>query len=99
MPITHKVISLRDPVRGAVVQFLEDEGMACLKTQEGLVHLINSLAHYTEEGHALFPEVFVLDHLRLVLSMLPASEHVCIGTGEKTAETMAKALKKCAPLA
>jgi hypothetical protein len=73
--------------------------MACLKTQEGLVTLINALAHYTEEGRALFPEVFILDSLETALAMMPGSEHVSIGSGDKTPDTMARALKKCAPLA
>src|SRR6266702_4307910 len=94
-----KVISLRDPVKGAVVQFLEDEAMACLPTQEGIVKLIGALADYTEEGRSLFPEVFVFDELKQILAMMPKSEHVVIGRGPKTPETMALALKKCAPLA
>jgi hypothetical protein len=98
-PRMKKVISLRDSVKGAVVEFLDDERMPCLKTQEGLVTLINALAHYTEEGRALFPEIFVFDSLKLALGMMPGSEHVWIGEGAKAAQTMAEALKRCAPLA
>lgn len=94
-----KVISLRDPVKGAVVQLLEDEKMPCLQTQEGLVQLISALSRYTEEGRSLFPQVFVFNALDKVLAVLPKSEHVKIGQGTKTPETMALALKKCAPLA
>jgi hypothetical protein len=97
--VTHKVLSLRDSVNGAVVEFLDGEGMACIKTQEGLVRLINKLAHYTEEGRALFPQVFIFDSLENVVHMMPSSEHVAIGDGPKNADTMERALKKCAPLA
>jgi len=94
-----KVVSLRDHVRGAVVEFLEHARMSCLKTQEGLVTIINSLAHYTEEGKVLFPEVFVFDDVGLILKMLGPAEGVAVGVGAKEPGTMAAALKRCAPLA
>jgi hypothetical protein len=96
---THKTLSLREQLNVAVVEFLDSEGMSCPKTRDGLVTLINALGHYREEGKALFPEVFVLDSLNEALSILPESEHVEIGEDKKQAATMAKALKKCAPLA
>ncbi|HEX4133732.1 MAG TPA: hypothetical protein VHY84_03845 [Bryobacteraceae bacterium] len=92
-------LSLRDTVSGRVFDFLNDEGMQCSHTHEGLILLMNSLALYREEGRALFPEVFIFDSLEPVLRMLPFSEHVSIGVGPKSAATMSAALKKCAPLA
>lgn len=94
-----KVVSLRDHVKGAVVEFLEQAGMPCLKTQDGLVTLINSLTRYTEEGKVLFPEVFVFDDLTLVLKILGSGECVVIGEDVKEPSTMGSALKRCAPLA
>ena len=96
---TQTILSLREQLNSAVAEFLHSEGMGCPKTRDGLVMLINALGHYREEGKALFPEVFVLDSLRDALSILPESEQVEIGVDIKHAETMAKALKKCAPLA
>jgi hypothetical protein len=96
---THTTLSLREQLDGAVVEFLGSEGMTCPKTRDGLVMLINALGHYREEGKELFPEVFVFDNLRNALSILPESEYVEIGMEGKHASTMAKALKKCAPLA
>jgi hypothetical protein len=95
----HTTLSLRDQLNQAVREFLDRERMACPKTLEGLVTLINALGHYREEGKALFPEVFVFDSLEDVLRVLPESEAVTIGEDLKNASTMAKALKKCAPLA
>lgn len=92
-------ISLRDSVTGAVVEVLADEGMACIHTQEGLVATINALSLYREEGRALFPEIFLVDDLPVVLASLPSSEHVQIGFGAREATTIAKAIKQCAPLA
>jgi hypothetical protein len=94
-----KLLSLRDSVKGAVVELLDHEEMACLKTQDGLVELISALANYTEEGRALFPRIFVFDSLPIALGMMPGSECVHIGDGPKSAATMSRALKKCAPLA
>lgn len=94
-----KLVSLRDHVRGAVVELLETEHMSCLQTQEGLVTVTNALAHYTEEGRALFPKVLVFDNLEVVQGMIPGCESVRIGQGPKTPDTMASALKRCAPLA
>lgn len=98
MPI-HKFISLRDSLKGAVVDFLEEEKMACLKTQDGLVEIINALSYYREEGHVLFPEIFIMDNLPSVFDVLPMNEHVYIGEGPKNGATLSKALKQCAPLA
>jgi hypothetical protein len=98
MPL-QTTLSLREQLNGAVVKFLDDEGMACPKTRDGLVMLVNALAHYREEGKALFPEVFVFDSLEGVLGVLPESEYVQVGVDVKKAATMAMALKKCAPLA
>ena len=96
---SHKFISLRDSLKGAVGDFLDDERMACLKTQDGLVEIINALSYYREEGYALFPEIFLIDDLEAVFKVLPTSEHIHINDGPKDVSTMLKALKQCAPLA
>src|SRR5690606_17609619 len=49
-------------------------------------------------GKDLFPKVYILDDINLVLKSLPMSQHCFIGQGEKTKDTMLRALKKCAPL-
>jgi hypothetical protein len=92
-------LSLRDRLSGAVVDFLSSENMACVQTQDGLVSLINALAHYREEGRPLFPEMFVFDDLEAVLQVIPGAEHIRVGEGDKTTATMSLALKRCAPLA
>ena len=96
---TLTTLSLRRQLNEAVGAFLERERMTCPKTHEGLITLINALGHYTEEGKALFPVVFIFDSLREILQVLPESEAVEIGEDIKHPATMAKALKKCAPLA
>ncbi len=99
MGARHRTLSLHDQLDKEAREFLAREQMSCPKTQDGLVMLINALRRYTEEGKALFPELFVFDSLREILRVLPESEAVEIGEGPKNAATMEKALKKCAPLA
>jgi hypothetical protein len=91
-------ISLRPVILGEAVSFLEIEAMECLITQNGIVSLVNQLVNYQEEGKKLFPSIYIVDSIELVLQSLPLSQHCYIGQGEKTKETMLRALKKCAPL-
>lgn len=93
-----KPISLRPVILGEAVSFLENEGMECLITQNGIVSLVNQLVNYREEGKDLFPKVYIVDDVDLMLQSLPMSQHCFIGQGEKTKQTMLRALKKCAPL-
>lgn len=93
-----KPISLRPVLIGESVNFLTQENMECLITQQGLVELISQLVYYKEEGKSLYPEIFIFDNLELIKKVLPVSQFCLIGSGEKTKFTMLKALKKCAPL-
>ncbi len=93
-----KPISLRSVILGESVTFLGNENMQCLITQNGLVELVNQLVNYKEEGKDLFPEIYIVDDIDLILKTLPMSQHCFIGKGEKTIDTMMRALKKCAPL-
>jgi len=93
-----KPISLRAQLIGETVEFLSQENMECLITQEGLVDLINQLVYYKEEGRALYPEIDIFDNLDLVKKVVPTNQFCHIGSDTKTKDTMLKALKKCAPL-
>jgi hypothetical protein len=97
--LSARFISLRDSVTGATVEFLEREKMSCLATQTGLVGLIVALSNYHEEGRPLFPELCLMDDLEQSLGLLSAVEHLRIGTGPRSPETMERALKECALLA
>jgi hypothetical protein len=93
-----KPISLRPLLISASVDFLGEEEMDCLTTQDGLPDLISQLLYYKEEGKALYPEIYIFDDIDLVAKVLPSSQFCFIGHGEKNKATMLKALKKCAPL-
>jgi hypothetical protein len=94
-----KAVSFRSQLTGDIHDFLSDEDMACLVTEEALVELVVSLARYREEGVALFPEVFVCDDLKRMLSVLPGCQSVAIGSGVRDKATINMAVKHCAPLA
>ncbi|OCA77554.1 hypothetical protein BBI01_03650 [Chryseobacterium artocarpi] len=93
-----KSISLKQVILDQATSLLKAEGMDCLITQDGIVSLVNQLVNYREEGKNLFPKIYIVDDIDLVLSVLPTSQYCFIGEGNKTKETMQRALKKCAPL-
>lgn len=91
-------ISFHDSLMSKTVDLLEEEGMQCPKTQAGIPELISQLQNYKEEGKSLFPNIFIFDDLDLIQGIITNSQFCFIGKGEKSKETMLKALKKCAPL-
>lgn len=91
-------VTFRPHLVSSSVQFLGEEDMSCIITQEGIPDLVGQLLYYKEEGKPLYPEVYVIDDLDLVKAVLPSSQFHFIGSGEKDKLTMLKALKKCAPL-
>jgi len=93
-----KPISLKSQLVSASVEFLNQEEMDCLATQNALPELISQLLYYKEEGKSLYPEIYIFDDLPLVKKVLTNSQFCFIGSGDKTTETILKALKKCAPL-
>lgn len=93
-----KPISFKPLLVSASEEFLKQENMDCLTTQDGLTELISQLLYYKEEGKALYPEIYIFDEIDLIKKVLPNSQFCHIGFGEKNKSTMLKALKKCAPL-
>lgn len=91
-------VSLTSSLMGAAVQFLKNESMDCLVTQDGMVKLIKQLVNYKEEGKELYPEIYIFDDVEMIMKILPFSQHYYIGVGGRDSRTMLKALKKCAPL-
>src|SRR5882672_6905866 len=94
-----KAISFRAQLKGTLSDFLKKEGMSCQQTEEGLLEIVVALSRYTEEGHALFPQVVVCDDLSTTVGLLQCSDPLKIGTGKREPATLRQALKKCAPLA
>ncbi len=63
-----------------------------------MLHLVVALSDYTEEGQQLFPQVVICYSLETTLALIQGSGEIEIGRGPRGSQTMAKALKECAPL-
>lgn len=94
-----KNVSFRSQLKGNLSDFLTKEDMCCANTEEGLLALVVSLSHYTEEGITLFPEVILCANLEITLRILQCTSPLFIGSGEVHLTTFSQALKRCAPLA
>lgn len=91
-------ISFQDSLLSKSVEFLQQENMQCLVTQDGIPELISQLLYYKEEGKSLYPDIYIFDDIEFVKRVISYSQFCFIGKGTKSKSTMLKALKKCAPL-
>lgn len=96
---TNRCVTFRATLKSELDDFIEQEGLACAPTAAAFLAIVTSLVRYQEEGRPLFPDVYVCSDVRGVLQALPHVEHLKIGMGELSAETAARAIKECAPLA
>lgn len=94
-----RLVTFRSELKSSIADFLSDADMTCSQTEEALVALVVSLADLREEGAQLFPRVLICDDLDAVLRNIQGTSALVIGTGPRTPATVARALKKCAPLA
>ncbi|MFF5380780.1 hypothetical protein [Pedobacter suwonensis] len=95
----NKSISLNSQLSDELESLLKEEDMTCPNTLEGIIDLAVQISNYKEEGKALFPEVYITDSLSAIKKSLVNADFIKIGVGERLPKVMAKALKKCAPLA
>ena len=68
--------------------FLEESDK---QTIDNLSDNILIYSHYfmsKKEMKDLFPKIYIIDNIDLVLKLLPMSQHCYIGTGDKTKETI-----------
>jgi hypothetical protein len=93
-----KSTSFRAILKGTISDFLDAEGMRCPATEDGLLEIVVSLSHYTEEGRRLHPKLIVCDDLDTLLPIIQCTDHIEMGIGPRAADTMLQALKRCAPL-
>ena len=92
-------VSIHKNVSEELPAFLKKESLGNKEIEEAVASLVNLLSNYREEGHRLYPEVFIFEDVQNILKTLPNSERVIIGHGSKGSSTLAAALKRCAPLA
>jgi hypothetical protein len=92
-------ISFRAQIRGALDDFLRDEGFECSATAASIVAVASRLAVLREEGNPLWPEVYFCTSVDNIAAVLQGSEVLKLGTGPLADATVLRALKECAPLA
>lgn len=93
-----KARSFRVQLKGSLSDFLKDENMQCSHTEEGLLELVVSLSHYTEEGSLLFPQVLICDDLNTSLKLIQGTDSLQLGIEQRNSCNVAQILKRCAPL-
>jgi hypothetical protein len=98
MPIDRN-ISFRNHLFGSVEDFVASTGMQPLVTSRTVAHLVVALAHYTEEGKSLSPEMYITTDVEKLMQFLPGSSCLPIGECQLSEEAPNVALKHCAPLA
>lgn len=94
-----EVLTFREGLNSKLSDFLADAGMSCPQTQEALIEMVVALADLREEGAQLFPQVLICDDRETVLRNLQGIGALELGCGQRNVATVARALKKCAPLA
>ncbi|WP_429069446.1 hypothetical protein [Aeromonas dhakensis] len=92
-------ITFRTQLIESVQDFCNKAGVAFLTKSINLVELIVLLARYKEEGISLCPKVYITSSINNIISMLPDSEHIKIGSSSYDIDGIKTVLKKSAPLA
>ena len=95
-----KIKSLREPAMDSVDLFLHQEGFGKkIGVKEGVIHILDRVAGYREEGVRLFPEILITADLPSIAKTLPSPLVTFVGSGEPSSRLFKLALKQCAPLA
>ncbi len=94
-----RAFSIRTPLQGEIVDFLNASDIACARTVELVRDVTCLLASYREEDVPLFPDVFVVTDLATLASISPGTERVTIKAGIPLNTAAERVLKDCASLA
>ena len=94
---SNSVLSFRTLLTETTSEFLAVRSMSSPDTAEALGELVVALATYKEEGLPLFPQVFLLEDTNDIIT-LKGFDMRRISEGDRSRETMRRALKQCAPL-
>lgn len=90
--------SLREPLVEDLKEFLKNEGFKPTEIySKGLLHIINLVSDYYEEGRHLYPEVVITHDLNSLEFLL--ARKILIKKSAIAIESFKQALKLCAPLA
>ncbi len=92
-------ITFRTQLLGGVSEFCDGTDLPILNNALRLVELIVLLARYQEEGIKLSPKVYLTNDIEKIVSMLPGSERLKIGSTTSDVNGIKESVKRCAPLA
>jgi len=91
-------VSLRPLVVQGVEPFAESFGPLRRQVADILVEMTVGLSHYSEEGFAFAPIVFVTDDLPAALSLVRGTEPILVGSDPLSEVAARMALRTCGPL-
>ena len=97
-------VSLKEFASGTINTFLNSIGFVLENEasntllRDGVLHFVNELSDYYEEGTKLFPEIIILDSINY-FNTIPIKKKFKLYSGEINYQQFCKALKMCAPFA
>lgn len=91
--------SIRTALQYELHNFANISGLECPETEELIRDLVSLLASYREEGHPLFPDVYILRKPADLLTLAPGANPHVIGSIQYENDTAARILKNTAGLA
>ncbi|REG88067.1 hypothetical protein [Winogradskyella sediminis] len=93
-----KFSSLRENILNSIKEFLFDENFKTdSRLEEGILHIVNLISDYKEEGQVLFPEVIVTNDLEIFKTI--SNKEIVIRETELSVNEFKNVIKLCAPLA
>lgn len=93
------VVTFRKALQSEVTDFVKNvkDNDDRVFLQDTIPTIVSQLLFYREEGKFLYPEVYLIKDSSAIQG-LPFLQKQMISRGEENAETVCKAIKKCAPL-
>lgn len=94
-----QIVTFRDTINSRVADFLADEKIECVKSQQILCALIGLLVNYKEEGIEFSPPVVLCEQMTKFSTSLPGIVSIYVGEIDYNEKLPARILKDVAVLA
>lgn len=91
--------SIRESLQGALADFVRESGITSTDLEGMIREFVGLLAAYREEGHLLFPEVFVFASVEGLKALAPSGPVITIGTTTLDSTAAGLIVKNAATLA
>jgi hypothetical protein len=93
-----KAFSIRNPLQGELLDFVQASGFECRQSLEFVRDLTCLLANYREEDVPVYPDVFVALSNEALTSIAPGTQRIPLGRAPFNSAAE-RVLKNCATLA